>query len=83
MFCNVLLIASSLPVSNEVISEVHKYCCMLILCALCDTLLEVFQHFKDRVSHHRDYRFVAGLQFLLRSSILVNYSFINYPEVMW
>ena len=27
--------------------------------------------FKDRVSHHRDYRFVAGLQFLLRSSILV------------
>ena len=49
-----------------------------------NTFLEVFQgHFKDRVSHHRDYRFVAGLQFLLRLLVLVIYSIIHYPEFVW
>ena len=50
---------------------------------LVNTFLEVFQgHFKDRVSHHRDYRFVAGLQFLLRLIVLVIYSIIHFPELV-
>ena len=59
-----------------------RSCCCSFRCVhFVNTFLEVFQgNFKDRVCHHRDYRFVAGLQFLLRSSILVNYSLVNYPE---
>ena len=81
MFCNVL------PLLLLFLSPMRSFqrclCCSFRCVHFVNTFLEVFQgHFKDRVSHHRDYRFVAGLQFLLRSSILVNYSFINFPEVM-
>ena len=84
MFCNVLplllLFLSPMRSFQRCLSVAVAFRCVHFV----NTFLEVFQgHFKDRVSHHRDYRFVAGLQFLLRSSILVNYSFINFPEVMW
>ena len=58
-----------------------RSCCCSFRCVhFVNTFLEVFQgHFKDRVSYHRDYRFVAGLQFLLRSIVLLVYSVFSDP----
>ena len=85
MFCNVLPLLLLFLSPMRSFQRCLSSCCCSFRCVhFVNTFLEVFQgHFKDRVSHHRDYRFVAGLQFLLRSSILVNYSFINYTEFMW
>ena len=49
-----------------------RCCCCSFRCVhFINAFLEVFQgHFKDGVSHRRDYRFVAGLQFLLRLTFL-------------
>ena len=86
----VLLFCFVLPLFLLFLSPMRSFqrclrsCCCSFRCVhFVNTFLEVFQgHFKDRVSHHRDYRFVAGLQFLLRSCILVNYSLVNYPELV-
>ena len=55
-----------------------RCCCSFRCLHLVNTFLEVFQgHFKDRVCNHRDYRFVAGLQFLLRSVVFVMFSTVT------
>ena len=85
LFCNVLpLLLLFLSLMRSFQRCLRSCCCSFRCVHFVNTFLEVFQgHFKDGISHHRDYRFVAGLQFLLRSSILVNYSFVNYPEYIF
>ena len=85
MFCNVLPLLLLFLSPMRSFQKCLRSCCCSFRCVhFVNTFLEVFQgHFKDGISHHRDYRFVVGLQFLLRSSILVNYSFVNYPEYIF
>ena len=74
----VLLIFNLLPLLLLLLSPLKYFqqclrwcCCSFRGVHLVNTFLEVFQgHFKDGVSHRRDYRFVAGLQFLLRFIML-------------
>ena len=86
----VLLFSFVLPLLLLFLSPMRSFqrclrsCCCSFRCVhFVNTFLEVFQgHFKDRVSHRRDYRFVAGLQFLLRLIIIINYSIIRYIELI-
>ena len=84
LFCNVLPLLLLFLSPMRSFQRCLRSCCCSFRCVhFVNTFLEVFQgHFKDRVSHRRDYRFVAGLQFLLRLIILVNYSLVKYPEFM-
>ena len=84
LFCNVLPLLLLFLSPMRSFQRCLRSCCCSFRCVhFVNTFLEVFQgHFKDRVSHHRDYRFVAGLQFLLRLLVLVIYSIIHYPELV-
>ena len=84
LFCNVLPLLLLFLSPMRSFQRCLRSCCCSFRCVhFVNTFLEVFQgHFKDRVSHHRDYRFVAGLQFLLRLIILVNYDVVHYPELI-
>ena len=82
LFCNVLpLLLLFLSPMRSFQRYLSSCCCSFRCVHFVNTFLEVFQgHIKDRVSHHRDYRFVAGLQFLFRLLVLVIYSIFNCPE---
>ena len=84
LFCNVLPLLLLFLSPMRSFQRCLRSCCCSFRCVhFVNTFLEVFQgHFKDRVSHHRDYRFVAGLQFLLRLLVLVIYSIIHLPELI-
>ena len=84
LFCNVLPLLLLFLSPMRSFQRCLRSCCCSFRCVhFVNTFLEVFQgHFKDRVSHHRDYRFVAGLQFLLRLIVLVNYDVVYYPELI-
>ena len=84
LFCNVLPLLLLFLSPMRSFQRCLSSCCCSFRCVhFVNTFLEVFQgHFKDRVSHHRDYRFVAGLQFLLRLIVLVIYSIIHFPELV-
>ena len=84
LFCNVLPLLLLFLSPMRSFQRCLRSCCCSFRCVhFVNTFLEVFQgHFKDRVSHHRDYRFVAGLQFLLRLFVLVIYSIIQNPELI-
>ena len=80
----VLLLCNVLPLLLLFLSPLSLFqrclvsCCSFRCVHLVNTFLEVFQgHFKDRVCNHRDYRFVAGIQFLLRSVIFVMFSIVT------
>ena len=85
LFCNVLPLLLLFLSPMRSFQRCLRSCCCSFRCVhFVNTFLEVFQgHFKDRVSHHRDYRFVAGLQFLLRLLVLVIYSIIHFPELVF
>ena len=60
----------------------RRCCCSFRGVHFVNAFLEVFQgHFKDGVSHRRDYRFVAGLQFLLRILMLAVFNSAMYIEI--
>ena len=84
LFCNVLPLFLLFLSPMKSFQRCFRSCCCSFRCVhFVNTFLEVFQgHFKDRVSHHRDYRFVAGLQFLLRLLLLVIYSIFDCPEII-
>ena len=85
LFCNVLPLLLLFLSPMRSFQRCLSSCCCSFRCVhFVNTFLEVFQgHFKDRVSHHRDYRFVAGLQFLLRLLVLVIYSISYCPEIIF
>ena len=85
LFCNVLPLFLLFLSPMRSFQRCLRSCCCSFRCVhFVNTFLEVFQgHFKDRVSHHRDYRFVAGLQLLLRLFVLVIYSIMHFPELVW
>ena len=76
LFCNLLPIILLLLSPFGLFQRCLRWCCCSFRGVhLVNAFLEVFQgHFKDGVSHRRDYRFVAGLQFLLRLIILVPFN---------
>ena len=84
LFCNVLPLLLLFLSPMRSFQRCLRSCCCSFKCVhFVNTFLEVFQgHFKDRFSHHRDYRFVAGLQFLLRLIVLVDFSIILQPELV-
>ena len=84
LFCNVLPLLLLFLSPMRSFQRCLRSCCCSFRCVhFVNTFLEVFQgHFKDRVSHHRDYRFVAGLQFLLRLFVLVDFCLAQQPELV-
>ena len=84
LFCNVLPLLLLFLSPMRSFQRCLRSCCCSFRCVhFVNTLLEVFQgHFKDGVCHHRDYRFVAGLQFLLRLIVLAIYNIVNCPEII-